>query len=115
MASMRFCGSARCSWKLLMFSVRAARSRICRSSSAPVTPLAISPAVTDIVGTPFDRCSFFAAYSERNAPSRKFTTEVISIGPRPGHSGSLARKVTPVPGWSIRLRPTWSELLPMPS
>jgi hypothetical protein len=46
----------------------------------------------------FDRCSFFAAYCRRKSPSRKLTTEVISCGPRPGHSGSLARKLTCVPG-----------------
>lgn len=36
------------------------------------------------------------------------------FGPRPGQSGSALPKLCEVPGWSIRLRPTWSEELPTP-
>lgn len=35
----------------------------------------------------------------------------VALGPRPDQSGSSEMKVIQLPGWSMRLRPTWSELL----
>ena len=36
-------------------------------------------------------------------------------GPRPGQTASSMSKVTPMAGWSVRLRPTWPWRLARPS
>ena len=55
-----------------------------------------------------------AACSRRNAPSRTLSIPDVCPGPRNAPMFSFASAHVRKNGWSIRLRPTWSELFAAP-